>query len=63
MIRAYRDRISDKNFHFNLIGEAFEMAGCQKDVRLALSHVTYYTGGIIRPDGVPHGWLRNIRRA
>jgi hypothetical protein len=56
MIRAYRDRISDKNFHFNLIGEAFEMAGRRKDVRLALSHVTYYTGGIIRPHGVTHGW-------
>jgi hypothetical protein len=32
------------------------MAGRRKDVRLALSHVTYYTGGIIRPHGVTHGW-------
>ncbi len=56
MIRAYRDRISDKNFYFNLFGEAFETAGRWKDMRLPLSHVTYYAGGIIRPDGVIHGW-------
>jgi hypothetical protein len=56
MIRAYRDCISDKNFYFNLFGEAFETADCWKDMRLPLSHVTYYTGGIIPPDGIIHGW-------
>ncbi len=51
MIRAYNDRISYKDFYFNLFGEAFETAGRRKDMCLPLSHVTCYTGGIIRPDG------------
>jgi len=55
MIRAYRDCISDKNFYFKLFGEAFETAGRWKDRRLPLSHVIYYAGGIIGPDGVIHG--------
>jgi hypothetical protein len=54
MIRAYRDCISDKNFYFNLFGEAFERAGRWKDKRLLLSHVNTYAGGILRPDGVIH---------
>ncbi len=56
MIKAYSDRISYKNFCFNLFGEAFETADRWKDMRLPFSHVNDYTGGVIRPAGIIHGW-------